>query len=242
MPITCFGLGIWQWQRLEWKENLIREREQGLKAPPIPLDLTQDLDPVTYPKELSWRPVSINGRWLHNLEILVGPRVYNGKGGYHVITPLDTPNGRILVNRGFVPSEKKDRTTRPESLTSGTVTVAGTLREIATKPGWVPQNEPDKRLWYWIDIPAMCLVTNSEPFFLEELLDEANPTRLPIGGQLHQPLTNNHLQYTLTWFSLSAILTGMSFLMIRRGRLPPTTRPAYVVPPKHRPKRGTWFL
>jgi surfeit locus 1 family protein len=220
-------------QRLEWKNNLIKTREQGLRAEPIPLNL--DNDPVDLPRELAWRPVSIEGKWLHHKEVHMVPRVYDGKGGAHIITPLDTAQGRILVNRGFVPTEKLDRTTRPESLPKGTVTVKGTLREISSKPSWVPENDPKKNCWYWVDIPALSLHTDSDPFFLEELLDEENPTRLPIGGQLHQPLSNNHFQYVFTWFTLGFILTGMSYLLVRRGRLPPTNRPPYIVKPKHRP-------
>ena len=243
MPAACLYLGYWQWERLEWKENLIRTREQGLQAEPTELDFEHnDYDPVTFPRELAWKPVSVTGTWLHHKEILVGPRVLESKGGVHVITPLELPNGdRILVNRGFVPSDKKDRNLRKEGLPKGLVEVKGTLREIQPKPSWVPENEPDKNLWYWVDIPAMALKAQSEPYFMESLLDTENPTRLPIGGQLHQPLSNNHFTYMLTWFTLGAVLTGMSFLMVRRGRLPPTGRPPYVVPPKHR-RKDMWFL
>lgn len=243
MPLTCFGLGYWQWQRLEWKENLIRTREQGLKEEPRVLDFhTNDYDPLTFPRELAWRPVSVTGKWLHHKEIQVGPRVLDSKGGVHVITPLELSTGeRILVNRGFVPTEKKDRTTRPESLEKGEIEVRGTLREIQPKPQWVPENDPARNLWYWVDIPAMALKADTEPYFMEQLLDEQHPTRLPIGGQLHQPLSNNHFTYMLTWFTLGAALTGMSFLMVRRGKLPPTGRPPYIVKPKHR-RKDMWFL
>lgn len=244
MPAACFALGYWQWERLEWKENLIRDRERGLAAEPMTLDFDKNVyDPVTFPRELAWKPVSVEGKWLHHKEILVGPRVLEGKGGQHIITPLELPGGtRILVNRGFVPKEKLDRTSRPESQEKGIVEVKGTLREIQNKPSWVPVNEPSKNLWYWVDIPEMALKADTEPFLLETLLDTTNPTKLPVGGQLHQPLSNNHFTYMLTWFTLGAALTGMSFLMVRRGKLPPTGgRPPYIVKPKDR-RKDMWFL
>jgi surfeit locus 1 family protein len=237
MPLTCFGLGYWQMQRLEWKENLIRERTEGLKAPPLELDFsTENYDPVTFPRELTWKPVSVRGVWVHSQEILVGPRVLNGKPGFHLITPLDLEGGhRVLINRGFVPKDQAERSKRPETLTRGEVTVKGTMREISAKPSWVPENVPERGEWYWIDIPALALRTHAEPFFIDSVLDEENPKKLPIGGQLNQPLSNNHFQYMLTWFTLGAILTGLSFLLVKRGgSLPPA------LPPHINPKKPWW--
>lgn len=221
MPLTSFALGVWQIQRKEWKDNLIKERERGLKADPMEIDWSQELDPAQLPTELSWRPISVTGKWMHHLEVLVGPRVHNGKGGYHLITPLETSQGsRLLVNRGFVPKEKRTRPSRPETTPNGIVTVNGTLRQIVPKPAWVPQNEPEKGLWYWIDIPALAFETHSKQFLLEQLLDTEHPTTIPIGGHHHQPLKNKHFQYIITFFGLGFFTTGMSFLMLRRGRVP----------------------
>lgn len=37
LPVTAFGLGCWQVQRKQWKENLIKTLEERTKLPPVPI-------------------------------------------------------------------------------------------------------------------------------------------------------------------------------------------------------------
>jgi surfeit locus 1 family protein len=64
--------------------------------------------------------VRCSGTFDHSKEILLGPRTKDNTLGYHVITPLirEAGAGSILVNRGFVPREKIEQSTRPDSLAS----------------------------------------------------------------------------------------------------------------------------
>jgi surfeit locus 1 family protein len=66
----------------------------------------------------------------HTKEILLGPRTRgDGVSGYFLITPLRRENGSIvLVKRGWVPTEKREQSSRPESLAEGVQEVEGLLR------------------------------------------------------------------------------------------------------------------
>lgn len=70
------------------------------------------------------------GHYRHDQEILLGPRTRgDGNAGYFVITPFERDNGTtILVKRGWISPDKKDRSTRPESLTEDEVEVVGLIR------------------------------------------------------------------------------------------------------------------
>lgn len=72
----------------------------------------------------------MDGVFQHDKEILLGPRTRgDGQVGYFIITPLVRENGTtILVKRGWVSMAKKERHTRPDSLTPGIVHVEGLLR------------------------------------------------------------------------------------------------------------------
>lgn len=77
------------------------------------------LSPEVLP-EFDYRKVRVQGRFDHSKEILLGPRTRDNKLGYHVITPLirDQGSDAILVDRGFVPRERMEQSSRPESLVS----------------------------------------------------------------------------------------------------------------------------
>lgn len=73
--------------------------------------------------------MSASGCFRHDQEILVGPRSREGSVGYHVITPLERENGsKILVNRGWIPRERKDQMTRAKGLPTSVQNVEGLIR------------------------------------------------------------------------------------------------------------------
>lgn len=80
--------------------------------------------------DYEYRKVAVDGVYQHDKEILLGPRTRgDGQVGYFIITPLVRENGTtILVKRGWVSMAKKERHTRPDSLTQGVVHVEGLLR------------------------------------------------------------------------------------------------------------------
>lgn len=63
--------------------------------------------------------------------MLVGPRSRgDGVSGYFLVTPLEREDGsRVLVKRGWVSREKRDKATRSAGLEEETVKVEGLLRK-----------------------------------------------------------------------------------------------------------------
>jgi surfeit locus 1 family protein len=133
-----------------------------------------------------------------------------------VLTPLRESEGRIVfVNRGFIPSERKDPATRAAGQFAGTVHISGLLRlPPDAKPNWfLPDNRPDLNYWFWVDLPAMAAadhlaVTDVAPFYIDADATP-NPGGWPQGGVTPLSLPNDHLQYALTWFSLAAALVAI---------------------------------
>src|SRR6185503_1611251 len=103
----------------------------------------------------AYRPVRVTGRFLHDRETLVQAATARGPG-YWVMTPLRTDAGwTVLVNRGFVPPERRDRTARRAGEPLGPVSVAGLLR--MTEPGgaFLRSNDPQRERWYSRDVAAI---------------------------------------------------------------------------------------
>ena len=205
------GLGTWQVQRLAWKEALLATIDARIHADPLPLDEVAS----RYP-EIEYVPVTATGRFDHAAERHVFT-TWEGESGYDVFTPLLLGENRaVLVNRGFVPFDRKDPATRADGQVGGEVTVTGLARRgLAEKPSWVvPDNDPAKNVFYWKDVRAMRETSGLDPAidvlpFVVDAGDAANPGGLPVGGTTLIDLPNNHLQYAVTWYGLALALCGV---------------------------------
>jgi surfeit locus 1 family protein len=215
--LVCVALGVWQLQRLEWKRGLIAQREAALAAPSaLPPQTLADA------RALEFHPVYDEGVFLDDREILLNAIGPTGGVGFDVLTPLREPGGRIVfVNRGYVPTEFKERARRRAGEPGGMVRIAGLLRLAPEKkPNWfVPDNRPDLGSWFWIDLKAMSTADGLPavaPFYIDA--DAApNPGTWPQGGVSLPELPNHHLQYAITWFSLAVAALVIYLLSQRRS-------------------------
>lgn len=225
---ATFSLGIWQVYRLQWKLDLIEKREQSLAQPPS--ELPQGISRLTSEeaKSLDFKPVFVRGSFLHQFEQYVEPRVIEDPkthmniGGCHVLTPFMTRHGEyVFINRGFVPKEYKNPSSRPQSLVPGEVIVKGYARTSRVKKPntFVPENNPLKNSWSWIDLRDMAshtVTAKDTCLSLYVEAEEAPKGTLPMGGASPKTLNNPHLNYAITWFSLGFCLSVMGVLFLKR--------------------------
>ncbi len=162
-------------------------------------------------RDPSYHRVRVGGRFHHAQERYL-LAVSAGRFGWHVITPLETGDGEIvLIDRGFVPDRLKDPALRPDGEVANGVTVTGIVRMPETQGLFTPDNEPVANRWFWRDLKAMAQsmfpggTVGLAPFFLEAEKGDV-PGGWPEAGQTRTELPNNHLQYAITWFLLAACL------------------------------------
>jgi surfeit locus 1 family protein len=221
LPIVliCTGLGVWQVHLLHWKEGLIAARAAAFAAPPAAAPQSK-----AAAEQMAFRRVGDTGVFLNDKEILVAAISQAGASGFDVFTPLREPGGRIVfVNRGFVPTELKDRSKRAAGELQGTVRVVGLLQlPPAARPNWfVPNNRPDLNEWFWVDLPAMVAADKLDHVagFYIDADATPNPGGWPQGGSAPTALPNHHLQYAITWFSLAVAMIVVYVLSHRRNRV-----------------------
>lgn len=169
IPLTAFALGTWQVQRLDWKSKLIAKFEDRLVRDPLPLP--PHIDPTAI-KEFDYRRIFATGHFRHDQEMLIGPRLHDGKDGYLVITPLerDGKGTSVLVNRGWIEKKYKKQSSRPDGLPQGEVMVEGLLREPWKKNYFTPDNSPQTQEFYFPDVEQMAKLTGSQPVWIEETM------------------------------------------------------------------------
>lgn len=198
------GLGIWQLQRLDWKSGLISTIEAQMALPVSPLPL-EKIDPEAW----SYRKAQVTGRFHHDKEIHMYAANSVGKPGYLIITPLErTEGGFVFFNRGWTPLDKRMPAARQQGQIEGPVTLTGLGRKPWTQKTFVADNEPQANIWFYGDLDGMAKflgIVHYAPLFLEAD-DTPNPGGYPLGGQSRIKISNDHLSYALTWFSLAIAL------------------------------------
>lgn len=212
--VVLTSLGVWQLERRIWKLDLIEQVEQRIHAPattaPGP-NLWAEIDA----KDLAYRHVQTSGRFLDKPATLV-QAVTNRGSGFWVLNPFQSNDGfNVLVNRGFVPTEKAGQDWQPNHET--TTTVSGLLRITEPEGGFLRSNDPAAGRWYSRDVAAISAKLNIDrpaPYFIDA---DANEDRnlLPIGGLTVVTFANNHLVYALTWFGMALMLSVASIIIGR---------------------------
>ncbi len=102
--LLLLALGFWQVERLFWKQDLIAQRQAAMAAAPVAAPRSWE-----EARGMELRHVTDEGAFLNDKEIFIGATSEAGRQGYHVLTPLPEPGGRVVfVNRGFIPAELKD--------------------------------------------------------------------------------------------------------------------------------------
>jgi surfeit locus 1 family protein len=203
---VLIGLGLWQTQRLAWKEDLIAGLGQRLSQAPVALP--QDPDPVRDKYLRVAVAGSVDGRELH---VLTSQMPWGA--GFRVIAPLTDHAGRaILVDLGYVPAAAKDAGARP----ARKVEAVGALYWPEETDRFTPSPDRDANIWFARDLAPMAEALGTEPLLIVAEShgggDWPKPLRLGVN------LPNDHLQYAITWFSLALVWALMSVMLVRRER------------------------
>ncbi|KAJ2019141.1 surf-like protein [Coemansia sp. S3946] len=223
IPLIAFGLGTWQIQRLKWKMALLDDVNDRMHRRPVALPLRVTAEEIN---RNEYRRVIVYGVYDHANEMLVGPRSYESEPGFVVVTPLVREDGsRVLVNRGWIKRELQDPKLRPESQITEPVTVIAFVRCSPGKNSFMPESDPESNHWFNLDLELMAKHTGSQEVLLEVIQPESAAAAIldarngiPLGAPSLVDIKNNHLQYTLTWYAMSAITGTMLYISLRKPR------------------------
>ena len=215
--LALLSLGVWQIGRVGEKLAEIRMLEDRLSAPPLALGA------IDLPPDQNYRRAEATGRFVDpdQQARMIFARKPHGPGSLY-FSAFELESGeRIMVQRGFAPEFTDIDLTPPE----GRFRISGVLRTPREVGAFTPQPDPQARLVFARDVDPLAAMLDAQPILL--VLDAA-PTALdgaaPDARRFPEPalekidLPNNHLGYAVTWFSLAAIWTVMTGLLLRRRR------------------------
>ena len=216
LAFACLiGLGVWQLQRLAWKENLIAEVTARVAAAPVDAPTEADWGKLK-PSDYEYRHVRISGSYEFSRQAFVYRALEQPHGrysglGYLVMTPLRLADGaRIIVNRGFIPADQKDRFAASTPDATNQTAVTGLMRASEPRNWFTPADDPARGQWFTRDpaaIAAALKIDRAAPFTIDA--DAGAPGELPQGGETILAFPNNHLGYAFTWFGMALALLGV---------------------------------
>lgn len=217
LGVIFVALGTWQVQRLFWKLDLIARVDARVHADAVPAPTRPDWGGITRENDEYLR-VNAAGIFRYDKSVLVQAVTERG-AGFWVLTPLQREDGTtVLVNRGFVPADRRDRAARAEGETIGVIGITGLLRISEPGGAFLRSNDPAGDRWFSRDVAAIAAakgLTDVAPYFIDA---DATPNSggLPIGGLTVVSFRNSHLVYALTWFALAAMSAAGAWLVYRR--------------------------
>jgi len=194
-------LGTWQVYRLYLKNNLISELEKNLKTSSINFNVDIDKE---YTKIL-FKKKDLNTKiFLYHLN--------KGEIGFKVIVPYEINSSLlVLVDKGWI---RKDKINLIKNTLFNDDIIEGYTKKIREKNLFTPNNNIKEDFLYSIEIDNLkkSLNKNIYPLLIIQT-STANKDIIPNGYEVR--LSNNHLQYAITWYGL-ALVTIIFFLYYRK--------------------------
>ena len=199
--LTLLSLGFWQIYRLNWKLELIEQIENSLKNKPVELS---NIEKKNYLRIKTSGEIDFDKQiYLYNLNDA-------GKPGFEVINPIKIGDENYLVNRGWIPFEKKDL---PEINLVDQNQIVGTLM-LQTKPStFKPENDIKKNYWFTLNREDIFKFTGRN--FSEYVIYLNGEYKIPKPRVITAKISNNHKKYAITWFSM-AISILLIYLYFRK--------------------------
>ena len=195
------ALGTWQIIRLNWKNNLILEIENSLKNSPV--ELTQS-------NKQNYLKIKTSG----NIDFEKQIYLYNlndaGTPGFEVLNPIFIDGENYLLNRGWIPFEKKDT---PEINMFDSNNIVGTLKIQGRNNIFKPDNDIKENYWFSLNRKDISNFTGKK--FSKYIIYLDGDYQFPRPKKITANISNNHKKYAMTWFSL-AISILLLYLYFRK--------------------------
>ncbi len=199
--LTLLSLGFWQIYRLNWKLELIEQIENSLKNDPVELS---NIEKKNYLRIKTSGEIDFDKQiYLYNLN-------ENGKPGFEVINPIKIGDENYLMNRGWIPFEKKEL---PEINFVDQNHIVGTLMLQTKSSTFKPENEIEKNYWFTLNREDILKFTGRN--FSQYVIYLNGDYKIPKPRVITAKISNNHKKYAITWFSM-AISILLIYLYFRK--------------------------
>ena len=210
-------LGFWQLSRLEYRRARNASITNQLAAAPL---VMSDASFYGDLNSLEYRSAYASGAYDHSREIILKGQVWRGQPGVHLITPLILSGSHraVLVDRGWIPYDKAERSQLEQFAEPGPVIVTGLIRSSDPSPDDTTTPINTMYEWYRVDIATLQsqIPYDLLPVYLQQSPNSGSNINPPIRTQpLFELSEGRHLGYAIQWY-LFTIVLGVGYLYYLR--------------------------
>ena len=199
--LVLLSLGFWQLYRLNWKLDLINQIENSLKNDPVELIESE---------KKNYLRIKISGEIDFNKQIYLYNLNNSGTPGFEVVSYIKIDNEDYLLNRGWIPFEKKDLA---EINLINQKEIIGTLMLQSKSSSFKPKNDLKKNYWFTLNRDDVFKFTGKK--FSKYIIYLNGDYKVPKPRMITAKISNNHKKYAITWFSM-AISILLIYLYFRK--------------------------
>jgi surfeit locus 1 family protein len=209
------ALGVWQVQRLKWKEALLAH-VAALKSAPAQ-QIGPVLDRLADGADVGFTRVRVTCPGLAAARFLELYALKDGQAGSRLVSacPVNASRYRtVLVDRGFVADTVSARPA-VDPADRAPIELVGVLRLPDKRNPFMPRNTAQR--WFSRDVPAMARALQAPqpaPVFLMAETSTNPDWKALVPAPLPGEIPNRHLEYALTWFGLAGALACVYAAML----------------------------
>ena len=197
------ALGTWQIVRLNWKVELLNKIDTSLNKEPVEL--------MSIPHE-DYLKIKTKGVIDFDKQIYLYSLNEKGAPGFNVINPIVINNKNFLLNRGWIPFDKKN--TKEINIFDDKI-ILGTLKKQIKASKFKPINDIKNNYWFSLDRNDIFKYTNKN--FSPFIIYLNNNLELPKPKIITVNIPNSHKKYAITWFSM-ALSIFFFYLYVRKNK------------------------
>ena len=205
--MLCF----WQTQRLEWKNNLIESINSNYNS------VIDEFPSNDENSQYEFMNTLVKGQLLTGKKMFFYKFNLKGESGYEIVLPMEMISKKfIYVIIGWIPFDSKDNFELDEVFKNSEIEIRGALIYSKDRKPLIPENDTIANTWYLLNTSEMDKYhkLNSSKYMIK-LLDQSYSDNILIEFEPSN-ITNNHLQYAVTWFLLSFVIMIMYIYYIRQ--------------------------
>jgi surfeit locus 1 family protein len=206
------SLGNWQLRRADEKETLLRDRALAERATPVSLPRSA-VDPAA----LDGRLVVVRGEYVPARAVFIDNRARNGVAGFQLVMPMriEGSDRHVLVLRGWLPRDPRERTRLPEFRTPAGLTEVTGVAEATIAQAFelqrAPAPGPGDRIWQNLDFEVF---ESWSQMTLQRVLLRQSPDPGTNDGLIRDPAAAGpdgakNRGYAFQWYALAATTLGL---------------------------------
>lgn len=204
--ILC-ALGTWQVIRLEEKQNLIAQIEEGFKAEPVAFSSLEENN------DFSYKRVSLEGRFIPHSEFFLLNKKQGDEWGKEIIGLLETNNKFVIVNLDWL--AKDEDAVLPNTHQH----YVGYFMPFHRPHLFRAEHTGKSRTLLWLEKEFLEKETDKQLFDWVFYVTENKNPDYKTHHSLQISLPNNHRHYAFFWYTIAGILLVMGVYVWRsRGK------------------------